>query len=85
MRSFSEWKAQVAVWLMSLGDRGQKGEYDFRQQRDRLATRLRILRANMLPSILLDLHQFCSLWDLEFPQDLLPSQEEVREWLRGGG
>jgi len=83
-RSFSAWKSEVVLWLMSLPSRGRRDTYDFDQQRNTMMTRLEYARINMLPSILIDLHRFCDFWDLEFPSKLLPSEREIREWFKRG-
>ena len=79
-RSFTEWKAAAIVRLVSI--KAAHREEKVRETVDNLLARLQYLRVRDLPSFLLLLHYASTLTE-EF-LSLLPTEEEVHEWFRGG-
>jgi len=82
LRTFDEWKAEVAAKLLMLPSRGRVETYDFDDQRERLVARLPALSLHALPSYLADLLVFSTFWRVDY-RELAPTEEEVRAWFRG--
>jgi hypothetical protein len=77
MRSFSEWKAQLAIALSGLA----KERPELSSEIVELATRLEKLRARHVPAFLARMVRFCAEHRVSLP---LPSEEEVKSWTKSG-
>jgi len=75
VRSFSEWKAQLALALSNL----VKERPELSGEIAELAARLQKLRARHVPAFLARLVKFCAEHRVSLP---MPSEEEVRSWTR---
>jgi len=80
-RSFTEWKAAAIIRLLSI-KAAHRGDERVKETVDGLLARLQHLRVRDLPSFLLLLHHAAALTE-EF-LSLLPTEEEVAAWFKGG-
>lgn len=77
MRDFAVWKSQVMLWLIKLPSKGE----DFNNQKRVLITKLESLRSRWLSNFLSLLYNFTDFWEIKIPSELLPSNEELENWL----
>jgi len=80
MRRFNEWKAQLMNFLIRL----KRDEDPFYDNLRDVVDKLDRLRSNWIASFLSDLYKFSKRWNVEIPEELLPTQEEIEEWMRRG-